>query len=272
MMKKAGTSRVGAAAVAACALILLAQGCTVPPKEAPKPPPAPVDTPVPPPPPPPPAPPPAPPPLTDIELKQTLESVRNQLDQGQEEAALESLRRILQSDANHRLANNFMKQIKDEPVSLYGAESTPYRVSVGDTLATIAMRAFKDRDQFYGLARYNGIKVPRHVQVGQMIKVPGKGVPPAAPPAVAAPQVAPPATAPVAPAASPPPAVDPEVAKKAQLDQCVREARRAQAQHNLCVAIDRWTCVLRLEPTHTTALSERDRAIELKKKLANAPC
>lgn len=241
--------------------------------------------------------------MTTAEIRQAMDSVRLQLDQGQEEPALEVVQRVLRSDPNNKLAASYLKQIKDDPQALYGNESTAYRVAPGETLAAIASRAFKDRDQFYGLARYNGIKVPRQVQAGQTIRVPGKAVlapaastqstaPTAAstastPPTPSQPPSPPQAAQPTTPPSTPPtavtaPATQPEAVpapavpvvddKQKQIAQCQREARRAQAQQDLCTAIDRWTCVLLIDPAHKTALYERDRSIELKKKLPNAPC
>jgi hypothetical protein len=261
--------------------------------------------------------PPAPRPLAPEELRPAIDSVRNQLDQGHEDTALEVVQRILATDANHKVANSYQRQIKDDPVTLYGAEHTMYRVAVGDTLASIAQRApaLKDRDQFYGLARYNDMKVPRQLQAGQMLKIPGKvpmpgtgmaatgtpareaaapapsasataASPVAAPtpaPATAATQAVAPATATVVGASSqgfaahpsvpkPPPATGPSAADKQRLDQCMREARRAQERQETCIAIERWECVLRIDPTNRVAEVERERALQVKRRLPNPNC
>jgi LysM repeat protein len=280
----------------------------------------------------PPPPEPAPPavrPLSPEEMRPALETVRNQLDQGHEDTALEMVQRILATDANHKVANGYQRQIKEDPVALYGAEHTTYRVAAGDTLASIAQRApaLKDRDQFYGLARYNDMKVPRQLQAGQVLKIPGKVPMPgttattptretpretsretaAAPSPSSAATPAPPAAAPTPPAAAPAPApaatpatptaagaspagdgganamspktpaaapvaAGPSAADKQRLDQCMREARRAQERHEPCIAIERWECVLRIDPTNRVAEVERERALQVKRRLPNPSC
>ena len=135
---------------------------------------------------------------------------------------------------------------------------------------------------FYGLARYNDIKVPRQVQGGQQIKVPGKAPPPGstqappAPPTPAPPPPAPPPPAPPPPAppppASPPPAA-PVTPPPAPPDPAVliatysRAARAAYAKQDLDGAIVNWDRVLELDPNNSTAKLERQRAVDLKAKL-----
>lgn len=148
--------------------------------------------------------------------------------------------------------------------------------------------------QFYILARYNDLKVPKQLQSGQVIKVPGK-----APPAVAAAPapapvkpsvaVAPPPPAP-APAPTPAPApapvsvvaapaaasapvavVDPvKVAERervAKVASGTKAARAAYARQDLVAAIRHWDGVLELDPTNNNAKIERQRAVDLKAKL-----
>jgi tetratricopeptide (TPR) repeat protein len=59
-------------------------------------------------------------------------------------------------------------------VALYGRESFTYVVRPGESLSQVAGRFMGDIYAFYGLARYNGIKVPRQVAGGQSIRIPGK--------------------------------------------------------------------------------------------------
>jgi hypothetical protein len=74
----------------------------------------------------------------------------------------------------NRLAQSLLKQIQTDPQTLLGREHFNYRVEPGESLSRIAGRFLKDVHLFYALARYNDIKVPRQLQGGQMIKVPGK--------------------------------------------------------------------------------------------------
>ncbi len=197
-----------------------------------------------------------------------------QLENGQEEAAVAELGRVLQADPAHRLAQSLMRQIKEDPVAILGRESFNYRVQAGESLSSIAGRFLKDVYLFYALARYNGIKVPRQVAGGQTIKVPGKAPPPGpAPGPTPAPAV--PVTPPAAPApvpapvpASPAPApASPAETKAAQVARLQREARAAFAKQDLVGAIRAWDRVLEIDPENRNAQLERQRAKDLCKRL-----
>jgi LysM repeat protein len=71
--------------------------------------------------------------------------------------------------------------LNSDPETALGAESTPYVVRPGDSLGTIAKRFMGDVCEFWILARYNQIKIPKHLPVGQTIRIPGR-VAVAAPP------------------------------------------------------------------------------------------
>jgi tetratricopeptide (TPR) repeat protein len=218
---------------------------------------------------------------SESEIKQMLEVIRNLLDQGQEDNAQDELQKILASDTSNKVAQGFMRQIKDDPVALYGRESFTYKVGQGDTLASIAQRFMNDRDQFYGLARYNGIKVPRQLQLGQAIRVPGKQPRNVAPPVKTDPKpepvvvTPPPAPVVAAPAPAPDPAAEAAKAereKKTAIDRGTKSARAAMARQDVCGAIANWDAVLKVDPNNLTAQLERQKALELKKKLPAAKC
>jgi LysM repeat protein len=220
--------------------------------------------------------PPPPPPMTPQEIRIAVEKTAVELlEQGQEEQATAELQRVLRQEPNHRLANSLMRQIRDDPQTLLGRESFSYRVQSGETLSRIAGRYLGDIYLFYGLARYNGIKVPRQVQGGQQIKVPGKAPPPgtAPPPAPAPPAPPPPAPPPVA--APPAPATPDPAAEAARLERertaaiarYSRAARAASAKQDLDGAITNWDRVIELDPNNSTAKLERQRAVDLKARL-----
>jgi len=169
----------------------------------------------------PPAPPPAPPaaapeppvPYSPATAQRLTIAAIEMLEQGHEEQAAVELRRALQSDPNHRLAQSMLRQIEADPTAVLGRESFPYRVQPGETLSRIAQRFLGDVHQFYILARYNDIPVPRQLHGGQLLRIPGKAPPPgtasAAPPPPPPPPPPSPAPSPVpapAPAPAPPPA------------------------------------------------------------------
>ena len=212
-------------------------------------------------------------------IQRTLSSAVENLEFGREEAALEELQRVLQADPGQRLALSLMRQIKEDPQTLLGRESFSYQVKSGESLSAIAGRFLRDVYMFYGLARYNDIKVPRQLAGGQTIRVPGKAPPPGgavtvpapsptpalAPSPAAAPVAAPAPTAPAS-AAAPAPAPAAE-SKSAQIARLQREARTAFAAQDLVGSIAAWDKVLAIDPDNRNAQLERQRAADLCRRL-----
>lgn len=204
------------------------------------------------------------------------------LEAGEEEKASAQLQRALALDPSNKLAQSLARQIQVDPLAALGREYFMYRVQPGESLSKIADRFLGDVHLFYILARYNDLRVPRQLNAGQMVKVPGKA-PAAAPPAaaVAAPATpALPVATPAAPAASQAPAPaaatpaaqapDPAKAEKdkaARIAAATKAARSAFARQDLVNAIKNWDLVLELDPENNTAKVERQRAVELKAKL-----
>lgn len=112
--------------------------------------------------------------LTPQEAQKAISAAIDYLETGQEELADAELQKVAQSDPGNRLAQSLLKQIHEDPVTLYGASSFAYRVPAGESLSRVAQRFMSDALQFYGLARYNNIKVPRALGEGQMLRVPGR--------------------------------------------------------------------------------------------------
>ena len=233
-----------------------------------------------------PAKPPAPegPPLDSPQaIQRALSTAVDHLEFGREDAAVDELQRVLHADPNQRLALSLMRQIKEDPQTLLGRDSFAYQVKAGESLSAIAGRFMRDVFMFYGLARYNDIKVPRQLAGGQTIRVPGRAPPPGPaaapnppppppPPPPPLPPVATPAPPP-APAASapapttPPPPVPAAESKKAQVTRLQREARTAFAKQDLVGAIAAWDKVLAIEPDNRNAQLERQRAADLCRRL-----
>jgi len=114
------------------------------------------------------------------QAQKSAQGVIDLLEVGNEEQARVELQNALSLDPGNKLALNLMKQMTEDPVATLGKESFPYVVRSGDTLSRIAGRFLGDIYSFHILARYNGIKVPRQVGVGQTIRIPGKAPPPGA--------------------------------------------------------------------------------------------
>ena len=231
-------------------------------------------------------------------------SAANLLDEGREAEAKAELVKALCMDRSNALAESLMRQITADPVAYfaekYGGKSSKYTVKAGDTLSKIAAAYLGDPYQFYILARYNGISVPKSVHAQQVIKVPGTASPTLPSP-------------PVSPASQPttPPSpqaerlyqagqqalivgekdkaydlfmqsakLDPKDPRaRAEADKLKpelialheRKAREAYARQDLDAAITEWGRVLDLDPNNTTALRERQRAIDLQKITKDLP-
>ena len=89
------------------------------------------------------------------------------------EARIE-LQRSRKLDPQNSLATDLLQQIDEDPAAWQGKDYFERTVASGDTLSRIAERYLGNKFRFYFLARYNNISVPRHLQVGQVIKIPGK--------------------------------------------------------------------------------------------------
>ena len=182
------------------------------------------------------------------------------LEVGNEEQALNEIQRALQADPANRLAQSLLKQIQTDPQTLLGREYFTYRVEPGESLSRIAGRFLKDVHLFYALARYNDIRVPRQLQGGQLIKVPGKQPPPTSPPPPPAPAT--PAPAP-APAAAPPrPAADAKpTPAEVVVAQEYRKGLALMAQQKPAEAIQAFDKVLERDPNHANAKLKRAQAV-----------
>ena len=120
---------------------------------------------------------PTPSPVAPQDVPRTIAVAIEFLQAGQEEQAEQELKRVLLGDPNNRHALSLLKQLKDDPIATLGRESFAYRVQPGESLSRIAQRFLGDVQQFYILARYNNLKVPRTLAEGQTIRVPGKAPP-----------------------------------------------------------------------------------------------
>jgi tetratricopeptide (TPR) repeat protein len=262
-----------------------------PPPSAPTPPPA---APAPSPPSPPPArvilPPDSPPPGTPAAKSRAQTLVRQAfelLDQGEEDRAKTAVEQAAALDPENKSAACLLRGIRADPVSTLGRESTSYSVRPGDTLGSIAKRALGDTCEFYILARYNQIRVPRQLAAGQVIRIPGK-VPlseevarptpaprtpsPRAPEATKPepPQVATPSP-PSAPPDSAPPALSDAQKTRALIEQHYRNGQAAYSRQDLNTAIREWDKVLELDPGNELAKARREQAVALQKRLKELP-
>ena len=272
-------------------VVLAVAGCASAPPPAPAPapvveaPPAPVPEPTPP-----------PPVLTGAEAKARAQALIRQsyesLNEGDESRARADLQEAIKLDPDSKVAACLMRGINADPVATLGREATSYTVRPGETMGRIAQRALGDLCEFYLLARYNQIKVPKQLAAGQVLRIPGKtalappdagapraapepaapvATPPAAPPVPPAPAVAEPAPAPVpapvpAPAAAKPAATTPPK-NQALIEAYHRSAQAAFRRQDLTTAIAEWDKVLALDPNNELARARRQEALDLDRRI-----
>ncbi len=117
------------------------------------------------------------------EVMKTLRQSYDWLDAGDDEKPRHDLECAQQYDPENKHVACLLRGLNADPETALGAESTPYVVRPGDSLGTIAKRFMGDVCEFWILARYNQIKVPKHLSAGQTIRIPGRvaAVPPPVP-------------------------------------------------------------------------------------------
>jgi tetratricopeptide (TPR) repeat protein len=231
----------------------------------------------------------------------------DQLQSGDEAAARLTLDKAIALDPTNELAKKLQDQIKADAQKELGPVFFRYTVQRDDSLSKLAQQYLGDRFRFYILAKYNDMASPNKLAAGQVIKIPGRA--PATPPAVVAPVApASDAVAKPAEPAAPPrddvaelmqkgreqetkgnlegayaaysdaarkspvnaEAVRHRDASKVALVRSLdREGTQAFQRQNLDLAITKWDRILEIDPNNQKARLERERALELKKKMAD---
>ncbi len=236
--------------------------------------------------------------------KLALEAV-DQLQTGDEASATQTLERALALDPGNELARKMREQVRADPQKELGAVFFRYTVQRDDTLAKLAQQYLGDRFRFYILAKYNNITNPGRLGVGEVIKIPGRAPPPVAAPSAPAGEAGTrPATsdtetrprdeisellakgnalqrsgdlegayATFVEAAQRAPSNAEAVrrrdaAKVALVQRYDREATQAFQRQNLDLAISKWDRILEIDPANRKARLERERAQDLKRRLA----
>jgi hypothetical protein len=197
------------------------------------------------------------------------------LQNGEEAAAKSTLERTLQLDPTNEIARKLMDQIKADPQQELGSVFFRYTVRPEDSLSKLAQRFLNDRYRFYILAKYNDLRIPNKLEVGQVIKIPGREPPPSAPAAQPTkapeppPRVAEPPARPAEPAPHAAEAPKPKAADKAQIIRRLsREAEVCyQRDRDLDCAIEKWGQVLAIDPDNQLVKLKRERAIALREQL-----
>jgi len=215
-----------------------------------------------------PAPPPQPvltPQEREKQAQKLTQEALDQLQHGEEASARGLLEQAVKLDPANELAKKLLYQVNADPQKEWGAQHFRYTVQSGDSLASIAQRFRNDRFLFYLLAKYNDIKVPNRLTVGQTIKVPGRQPPSAllkAPPAPAPleavthkpaePKTSEPVATPV-PIPAPPPAAIAEKGPRAEADRLVAQGKTLAGKGELRQAMTAFDDARKRDPTQPEA-------------------
>jgi len=234
--------------------------------------------------------------------KFALEAI-DQLQNGDEAGARATLASALALDAGNELAKKMHDQVDADAQKELGATFFRYTVQRDESLSKLAQQYLGDRLRFYILAKYNDIANPSRLAAGQVIKIPGKAPAPA-PTVVTTPEaVAKPAPVDADAAAradlvallqkgrlqqrngdlegaygtfgeavarfpgNRDAVTQRDGAKAALLRAYDREATQAFQRQNLDLAIAKWDRILELDPANQKARLERERALDLQKRM-----
>ncbi|WP_018868825.1 LysM peptidoglycan-binding domain-containing protein [Thioalkalivibrio sp. ALgr3] len=102
----------------------------------------------------------------------TLAGILNRLQAGEWDRAEAMLEQFRESRPEDPTARSLQRQLKEDPETLLADGETRHTVEAGDTLGLIARRYTGDATQFVILARLNDIRRPKHLTVGQQLRVP----------------------------------------------------------------------------------------------------
>lgn len=94
------------------------------------------------------------------------------LGDGNAAQARAELQAYLSQRPGNRMATDLLQQIDLSPEEYFPAEYAQVQLAPGQTLSTLAQDYLGSLYQFYALARYNDIAVPRDIRVGQVIQIP----------------------------------------------------------------------------------------------------
>jgi tetratricopeptide (TPR) repeat protein len=232
----------------------------------------------------------------------------DQLQNGDEISARQTLAKALSLDPGNEIAKKMNDQINADAQKELGPTFFRYTVARDDSLSKLAQQYMGDRFRFYILAKYNDIANPSRLGAGQVIKIPGRAPPPGALPPRAAPgSEGTDATAKPADAAAPSrgdlatmmqkgrqqqtggdlegayltfveaaarypgnrdAVMQRDAARAALIRSYDREGTQAFQRQNLDLAIAKWDRILELDPGNQKAKLERERALDLKKKMS----
>ncbi len=108
----------------------------------------------------------------ELSTKQRFVKAIEHLEFGREQEAIVQLQAYLTKVPKSRNAKELMAQIKTDSADYFPNESFSVNLESGESLSTLSRKYLGSALKFYALAKYNDIKNPSRVNVGQEIKIP----------------------------------------------------------------------------------------------------
>ncbi len=109
-------------------------------------------------------------------LHSSLKGIEAMLNEGAYQKAQTELKLFIQHNPNHSTAKAYLNQLENSPFKLYSQHYFIYKIKTGDTLSELSEKHMGSRHHFVGLARYNNLKSPSSIRLGQQIKIPSDSV------------------------------------------------------------------------------------------------
>lgn len=237
--------------------------------------------------------------LTEASMARSWERGLQLLAEGDEEMAEAEFVLARESPEYRERARTMLRQIRTAPTRYFPSEYFHVALSRGQSLSSLAERYLGNALEFYALARYNAIRTPADVAVGQQIRIPlteqaarvrraetgspdtddpitepeggvAAGEAGAAEPAAGAPAEA--SAGGDEAAADAPGAGEAGRSRRREIiARHYREATQAFQQQDLEATIRHCEKVLELDPDHANCQLYRARARELKRRLEDIP-
>jgi tetratricopeptide (TPR) repeat protein len=107
-----------------------------------------------------------------LKPQQRIERAVKLLEKGETGQARAELEAYLAAIPNSKVAQDLVRQIDVPSSEYYPATSREVTLGAGDSFSVLAQKYLGSYYQFYALAKYNGVAVPRDISAGRKIRIP----------------------------------------------------------------------------------------------------
>lgn len=107
-----------------------------------------------------------------LKPQQRIERAIKHLEKGEAGQAKAELEAYLAAIPNSKVAQDLVRQIDTPANEYFPTDSRDITLAAGDSFSVLAQKYLGSYYQFYALAKYNGVAVPRDVSAGRKIRIP----------------------------------------------------------------------------------------------------